>query len=101
MSTVVVWFTTWILGGSRLLEEATPQSPSEDAENRGSNRYWGLPLTAVAVLCFAIMFVYSYTHEGPPRYRLSGYRIIGFTPLWGAALLCSVVSLYSQLRAKK
>lgn len=60
-----------------------------------------LALTAAAAALFAILFVYSYTHAGPPVYLPSGKRVLGITPVWGGALLVSLVSLISQLRAKK
>lgn len=57
---------------------------------------------AVAVTtCLGVLFVYSWTHSGPPEYFLSGKRITTWTSLLGAALLYSAVRLFVQLRGKK
>jgi hypothetical protein len=60
-----------------------------------------LAITAVAATCLALFFIYSWCHAPPPTYLPSGKRIISSTELLGAALLCSLVSLFFQIRGKK
>ncbi|MGA7830351.1 MAG: hypothetical protein WCA21_05270 [Terracidiphilus sp.] len=60
-----------------------------------------LVLTAVAMMCLAILFIYSWRHSGAPAYLPSGVRIISPTVPLGAALLLSIVSLVHQIRAKR
>ena len=60
-----------------------------------------LALTAAAAIGLAVLFIYSWTHAGPPTYQSTGARRIGLTPILGSALFCCLVSLFSQIRDKR
>jgi hypothetical protein len=51
--------------------------------------------------CFAFLFAYSWTHSGPPKYQLSGKRVISWTPLLGVAFFASLVSLLLELSGRE
>jgi hypothetical protein len=60
-----------------------------------------LALTALATICFAFLFIYSWFHAWAPTYLPNGRLIISPTVPLGAALLCLLVSLFFQLSGKK
>jgi hypothetical protein len=60
-----------------------------------------LALTAAAAIVLAFLFIYSWTHAGPPTYQSTGRRRIGLTPVFGTALSCCLVSLFAQIKGKK
>jgi hypothetical protein len=65
------------------------------------SRVQRIVLRATVTVCLALLFVYSWTHSGPPEYFLSGKRKITWTPFWGSALLVSLLSLLRELSGKE
>jgi hypothetical protein len=60
-----------------------------------------LALTAVVTVCIGVLFIYSWTHTGPPTYQSTGARRIGLTPVLGSAFFILLATLFQQIRGKK
>ena len=59
-----------------------------------------LALTAVVATCLAFLFIYSWCYAEPITYSPDDIRQISPTVVLGAALLLSLVSLFSQIRKR-
>jgi hypothetical protein len=58
-------------------------------------------LRVTVTACLAFLFVYAWTHSGPPEYFPSGKRKAPWTLILGPALLASLISLLWELRGKE
>jgi hypothetical protein len=59
-----------------------------------------LAITVIVTICIAFIFIYSWSHEGSPRYLQSGRRITSSTEVLGAALFYFFMAIISQIRKR-